>query len=414
MALEGNIKDFGITDILQLIGMQKKTGILTLTSDQDTATLTFEAGMVVAAESYHKKERDLIGQVLVAAELLKEKDLEKALALQKETGQKLGHIFVEEKFVRAEDLAAVIQLQVRETVYRILDWREGTYRFEQTSVSYDKVNMVPLSCEKILMEAMRIVDEWPMVRKVIHDFSLIFEKTDEKRVIAASTQDLDSAIDRMFEETDEIPEEREQALEKEFPLSPEEERIYQLVEGTRDVQKLIDLGRIGSFETCKALYSLVSAGLIRERISEGQAPEGQRGKGEKVRRKKVLRNLAAYAIMLLFLLLLVIASRKPVRGLLFSLAGGAATHLKPIKTVYAVREMQRIFFACDVYFLEEQVLPADLEELVRKRILHVAELIDPWGRKYRYRSWKRKTFLTSFGEDGVEGTKDDVVQEHVL
>ncbi len=414
MALEGNIKDFGITDILQLIGMQKKTGILTLTSDEDTATLTFETGMVVAAESYRKQESDLIGRALVAAELLSEKDLEKALALQKETGQKLGHIFIEEKIVRSEDLAAMIQLQVRETVYRIFDWQEGTYRFEQTSITYDKVNMVPLSCEKILMEAMRIVDEWPLVRKVIHDLGLFFEKTDEKRVIAASTQDLDSAIDRMFEESEETSEDRQQALEKEFPLSQEEERIYQLVEGTRDVQKLIDLGRIGTFETCKALYSLVSAGLIREQSSEGKAPERQGEKGEKVSGKKVLRNLAAYAIMLLFLVLLVVASRKPAGGLLFSITGGVSTHLKPLKTVYAVREMERIFFACDVYFLEEQILPDDLEELVRKRILHAAELVDPWGRKYGYRNRERKIFLKSFGADGVEGTTDDIVQEHVL
>ncbi|NOY53424.1 MAG: DUF4388 domain-containing protein [Deltaproteobacteria bacterium] len=416
MALEGNIKDFGITDILQLIGMQKKTGILTLTAGEDTATLTFEAGMVVAAESYRKKKSDLIGWALVESELLSKQDLERALARQKETGRKLGHILVEENLVRAEDLASMIQLQVRETVYRIFDWQEGIYRFaQQPSVTYDHTNMVPLSCEKILMEAMRIIDEWPLVRKVIHDYSRIFEKTDEKRMIDASAQDLDRAIDRMFEEgQEENLSDRKETLDQEFPLSPAEVRIYQLVEGTRDVQKLIHLGRIGTFETCKALYSLVSAGLIREISGKGETPAGAGRRGEKGRGKKVLRNLAAYVIMFLFLLLLVFASRKPTGGLLTAITGGVGTSLGPIRNVYAVREMDRIFFACDVYFLEEQVLPEDPVELVRKGILHSAELFDPWGRKYRYRSRNRTIFLKSFGADGVEGTSDDIVKEHVL
>ena len=34
MALEGTIKDFGLPDIFQLIGLQRKTGILTLKNEQ--------------------------------------------------------------------------------------------------------------------------------------------------------------------------------------------------------------------------------------------------------------------------------------------------------------------------------------------------------------------------------------------
>jgi len=76
--------------------------------------------------------------------------------------------------------------------------------------------------------------------------------------------------------------------------------------------------------------------------------------------------------------------------------------------------MDRIFFACDLYFLEEQVLPDDPVELVRKGILHGTELVDPWGRKYRYRRRNRTVSLKSFGADGVEGTSDDIVEEHAL
>ena len=38
MALEGTIKDFGLPDIFQLIGLQRKTGHLTLSNDKESVT----------------------------------------------------------------------------------------------------------------------------------------------------------------------------------------------------------------------------------------------------------------------------------------------------------------------------------------------------------------------------------------
>ena len=47
MALVGTIKDFGLADILQLIGLQRKTGILTLDNGTDRVTVKFLEGAVV-------------------------------------------------------------------------------------------------------------------------------------------------------------------------------------------------------------------------------------------------------------------------------------------------------------------------------------------------------------------------------
>ena len=50
MALQGTIKDFGLAEILQLIGIQRKSGILTLHNDQEKVTIKFLNGFVVGAE----------------------------------------------------------------------------------------------------------------------------------------------------------------------------------------------------------------------------------------------------------------------------------------------------------------------------------------------------------------------------
>ena len=65
MALEGTIKDFGLPDIFQLIGLQRKTGLLTLKHEKENVTVTFESGQVVMADSMAKRLEDRLGNVLV-------------------------------------------------------------------------------------------------------------------------------------------------------------------------------------------------------------------------------------------------------------------------------------------------------------------------------------------------------------
>jgi hypothetical protein len=413
MALEGKIKDFGITDILQLISMQKKTGVLTLTSSQDTVTVTFNEGTVMAAESFQKWKLHLLGEVLVQTELLKSEDLDRVLAIQKETGQKLGHIVVQQGMVRAEELSSIIQLQVRETVYRILEWKEGDYRFDQGPVTYDKENMVPIPCENMLMEAMQITDEWPIVRKVVSSLSFVYKQSDEKRKDRHAEEDLDSSIDRMF---DDVTEEKSHegsgnALLKDFPLSLEEERIYSLVDGNRSVQKLIYAGRIGEFGACKAIYNLLNAGLI-EAVGEEQPVFVEEGvQKESGRERKILRNLTAYAIMLILVVSLIISSQRSYGGLLFNLTGNMAGRFESLKNLHAVKDMNCILVASHVYFLEAQSLPEGLEDLVQKGILEKKLSVDPWGKPYLFEAKERRVILSSAGRDRQEKTDDDLVRE---
>src|SRR5436190_6300939 len=49
MALEGTLKDFSLADIFQLIGLQRKTGVLTLRSKDDTVTVTAESILMEGA-----------------------------------------------------------------------------------------------------------------------------------------------------------------------------------------------------------------------------------------------------------------------------------------------------------------------------------------------------------------------------
>ena len=177
MALEGTIRDFGLPDIFQLIGLQRKTGILTLTNEKDgeSVTVTFENGMVVMADSSARRLEDRLGNVLVKQGKITRDRLEEALAVQKQTLQRLGHILAGTSAITTRDLRDALQVQVSQIVFRVFRWRDGRYQFTPSeAVDYDRENFVPMSTDFILMEGIRMVDEWPIIEKKIPTFDIVF------------------------------------------------------------------------------------------------------------------------------------------------------------------------------------------------------------------------------------------------
>ena len=64
MSLDGNLRVFSLTEILQMLGMQRKTGILTVEGPKDTITLGFSSGNVVSVESSSNPIDNRLGALL--------------------------------------------------------------------------------------------------------------------------------------------------------------------------------------------------------------------------------------------------------------------------------------------------------------------------------------------------------------
>src|SRR5215831_10356305 len=137
MALRGTLKDFGIADILQLIAQQQKSGTLILKSQDAEVSLGFKDGNIVQVESAFKKKKDLLGNLLVRAEIITQQQLEQALEMQKRTLQRIGDVLVSSRVVTPEKLAQMSQLQATETLYKLFSWKSGTYEFEPGEVELD-------------------------------------------------------------------------------------------------------------------------------------------------------------------------------------------------------------------------------------------------------------------------------------
>ena len=196
MALEGTLRDFSLSDIFQLIGLQRKTGVLTLRASEDVVTVSFLDGKVVGADSLNKRLEDRLGQVLLKTGAVTKAELDAALKTQMETLERLGHILLDRTVISKDELRKAFEQQILQIIFRVFRWQDGDYHFSQeTSVDYDAELVTPLGSESILMEGARMLDEWPIIEKRIPHRGMVFVSTPTARQAEVTLEQEEENLD---------------------------------------------------------------------------------------------------------------------------------------------------------------------------------------------------------------------------
>lgn len=385
MALKGTLKDFGIADILQLIGQQQKTGALVLTQKQDTVAVTFKDGNIVRAETTSRNRKDLIGSMLVAASLVTEQQLEFALETQKRTLQRLGDVLVSQGVLTDQKFKQMVQLQTSETLFKLFAWKAGTYEFEQKDVETENT-LTPLRAESVLMEGFRRVDEWPVVRKRITSLQMSFEKVKELPPEELKKDDFDAALDDAFAE------EKKSVNKGEFKSVGENERTcYNLIAPGRTVQRIIELSALGEFETAKALCNLINL-----EYAKGVPPAGKGGEDfeSDSRASALVGVIGRIAVTMVVVGALLFIGTRIDFGAVKLGGSNATTYTDPAAQRFASQQqLSRLAAAIDVFKLEKGSLPMGLTDLVESDLLSPDDLHFPWREPYFYRRGDDGTYV---------------------
>ena len=177
MGLEGTLKVFSLTDIFQMLGLQRKTGVLKVDGEDDTITISFLGGSVVAAESTARRLDNRLGNLLIRAGYVTQEQLDRVLVVQRETQQRMGFLLIREGFIDPHELREALRVQIARIVYTAFRWPDGRFHFTQEgTVDYDADHMAPVTIDTILMEAAQMVDEWPMLEKKLGSLSTVFRR----------------------------------------------------------------------------------------------------------------------------------------------------------------------------------------------------------------------------------------------
>jgi hypothetical protein len=401
VALEGTLRDFSFADILQLISLQRKTGVLTLTSDDNVTTVSFVEGSIVGASTLNQHPEDLIGLILLKRGEVGKTALDAALARQDETLQRLGRILIDRGDVTIETVKSALQQQILQIVYRIFRWNDGDYHFSQESnIDYDRELTDPMAADHIIMEGARMTDEWPFIEQRLPDRNIVFVQARPAHdlvVVEPADEDFDD-LGFSFTET---PEEEPKVEEpkREGQVTPDQMMVFRLVNGSDDVHEIILASPLIEFETCKALAELIEGGLIRERSDEELADV-------ELLTEPVSSGVAQFRISALpwlaipFLVLLGFAFTVMPRN--------------PFNPAFSVREevweryvvqsqswlrMDWLARAAEAEFFLHGLYPAGLETLSNSR-LDRSLTRDPWGRPYRIAIRGQKLMFTGSDSQG--------------
>jgi len=370
MALSGTLKDFGIADILQLIGHQTKTGRLTLKSGGEEVEVFFIEGNVVFASEKARKSSNLLGSLLLRAELLSKEQLDEALATQQRTLKRLGDILIEGQLVTQQQLAQMMRLQTTETLYKLFSWKNGSYEFSQEDVDPSRSTFDPIRAESVLLEGFRRMDEWPQVRKKVPWTEATFEKLKD-----LDTRDLPSIDDGGL---------GLDGGDVEGKPVEKHKLIYRLAVGGKDVQKLVDASRIGEFEALKAINELIEWGFLKAvpppRGAKALAA-GLKSSGKKLARTGVFVRLA---LSMAFFAATLVLVRWVAPQLGTSRAENPARR-GAVARLLSHDQLVRLEGALELYKTEHGEYPQALKQLVEGQLVTEGDLKYPFREPYYYR-----------------------------
>lgn len=234
MALRGNLKDFSLPDVFQLVQLSGKTGVLRIQGTEAEGSIWFRDGDVFFAQSNWRREQ--LGERLVSAQRITPAALARALELraaEPDGGRRLGEILVNEGYITQQVLEAFVQEQIQDTIFDLMRWDEGEFDFEVLpSIVHEDIGL-SVSVENIVMEGARRLEEWQRIKKKVPSTDMVF-----KMATAPG------------EGTFEIS------------LKPVEWALLLLIDGTRSVRELAVETHSTDFEVARVVYGLFSAGLL--------------------------------------------------------------------------------------------------------------------------------------------------------
>ena len=259
MALAGTLKDFGLPDIVQLIGLQRKTGTLHLNTDGEAVKVIFEGGNIVGAESSMTRPSDRIGNALVTQGAITQEQLSEALVIQKQTMQRLGHVLISESMVSEEHLRKAVEAQLFQVVFRLFRWREGSYNFEtQNTVDYERTGAVSLGADFVLMEGIRMVDEWPIIERRIPSMASVFKRVVDSSQVQSKGDVSDDGLDGLLSGISGSG----GAGGGKLALSGDELLVFNAVDGKKSCQQIVESTPLHDFAVCRTLLDLMDRDVV--------------------------------------------------------------------------------------------------------------------------------------------------------
>lgn len=224
--LRGRLADVSLPEMLIFLKVSEKTGVLTVVQTGVRKALYFLNGRVVFAASSLSQDR--LGEVLLRGGKISADEYLR-LSQRIRGGQRLGKALIESGVLAPGDLWWGIEQQVREIVWSLFTWEEGSFQFEESDRPRGEKITINLEVESLIVEGIRRISGTSAISNHFVPVDTILERTDKLSPI---------------------------------PLEAYEEHVLKQVNGTRTAAEICKDSEIGEAETRKVLYTFMAVGVL--------------------------------------------------------------------------------------------------------------------------------------------------------
>jgi len=271
MPLQGNIRDFSTTQLLNLINLSGRTGALTIfegvptgqldamknekmAPGEEKAQVSFKSGKLVYA-TLSGQTGDLIA-VLNKAGKLTDQQAQTIRQRAKGTSDKaLAMRLIGANYVTQNDIVNSIKQYTLDVVYSLMSWRNGPFRFDDNKLPSNDRILVPIDLENVIIEGARRIREVEELDKHLPnlDFALKFPENPKEKF-------------------------------KGIHLSVEEWRIVSFVNPKNTIRQIAKANNMSDLEIRRVVYGLEQAGLVE--VVKPPSAQGKASGARSSRRKQ--------------------------------------------------------------------------------------------------------------------------------
>jgi hypothetical protein len=241
MALKGNLRDFTITQLLNLINLARKTGTLVIEGSNDTAWISFREGKL--AYSRMGKDDNNLATILYRGKKISQSQHKMIRTRAGSMSDKeLGLLLINANYITQEDILASLQAEFIGIIHRLFTWVEGLFRFENGVLPPDDKIILRINLENIIIEGTRRLREWEQLQDEIPSLDIALKFTD-----------------------------RPDTNLRNVNLSVEEWRVVSYINPKNSIRQIANTTKMNDLEIRRIVYGLLQAGLV-EMIRQEGAP----------------------------------------------------------------------------------------------------------------------------------------------
>lgn len=180
VAMSGRLEAITISEVLQLVALQKRTGVLNVMQEDRAVSVQIRLGAVVYALAEGFGDEYRIGRLAVGRRLINRQEIEALLDSNMRDGL-FGGKLVSLGHISRPQLDEILADQTREIIFELMRWESGDFRFlSGQEISQSRQIEALHDIGDLLMDGARQSDEWIRMRDSIPSLDVVFGSSESQ------------------------------------------------------------------------------------------------------------------------------------------------------------------------------------------------------------------------------------------